>query len=296
MYLVNEHFGSKEYHAWRLAKSGDASVSEKIHFAENIVNYTFLLNRNKLMKAVVEDEQSVYNTLVEKEEKVRKFVETKHGLTEVLEAGEKLTVEREEILSKIARKDKEYEKYSNRRQEVDNAKGEYHKNALDEIKKFFDGVSISELKRIARETPSSLDDNLVDKIAEADSQMKELRTQAETTKEQRDNVSEKIRGLQSVLGNYRSNDYESDRSYFNGSFDLNLLLLGYLAGTHSSDHVWNEISSNQNFKPKPQPVYSTPSYGGHRSGSPSIGRIGGGGFSSRSSFGGGGGFSTRSRF
>ena len=307
MYLVDREFNGSKYSAGRLIKIWDSLVAKKINFSENLENYTFLLTMPERMKEVFDGKKSDYDVLLEKAEKVRKHVEDKHGLTEVLEAGEKLVGEREKLVAKISQKDKEYQNYSQRREEVDNTKGEYHKSALDEIKKFLEGDDISNLKKLARETPSSLDDCLVNKIEDAENKIAQLKTQVVNTKQKRDALSKKINGMQNILSKYRSNDYESGRSYFDSGLNFEMLLAGYLLGKHSSDHVWNEISNSQHFKPKPQPTYS-PSYSGsggfsssssssshHSSSSSSFGGFGGGGFSSRSSFGGGG-FSTRGGF
>ncbi|PIN80658.1 hypothetical protein COV11_03630 [Candidatus Woesearchaeota archaeon CG10_big_fil_rev_8_21_14_0_10_30_7] len=102
----------------------------------------------------------------------------------------------------------------------------------------------------------------------------------EELRTQRDAINDKLEGLQSILGQYRSNDYESNRSYFTNSLDLDNLLIGYLLGRSSQNEVWRTISSEQRFKPKPQPVY-TPSYSGSFS---SGGGFGGGGFSSGGGF------------
>ena len=113
------------------------------------------------------------------------------------------------------------------------------------------------------------------------------KTEARKTKLVRDELDDKLDGLKRLVRDYESNDYESSRSYFPSSFDIDELLIGYMMGRNSRRSVWSEIDRKQDFEP--EPTYSTWdnddddwSFGGGSFSSG--GGIGGGSFSSGSGF------------
>lgn len=305
MYLANRQFGTAIYdkNHGRLVRNWDRAVARIVNWQENKKNYDFLLMMPELMQAELERRQEAYKAVASKVDVMTKEVQESHGLPKLMKEGEKLGSDREKLLDQIKQKEERYQRCSQERVELDTTKGEYHDKALQKIKDFLEGKTIADLKRMAKETPDTRDDNLVIRIEQIDGELGDLTVKSRATRESRDEVGEKLKGLNGVLSNYRSNDYEGSRSYFEGGFDLDSLLAGYLLGKVTSGSLWSQVESSQRFKPKPQPTYSSSSYGGgfggghSSSSSRSSSSLGGGGFSRGGGFGGGGGgFSRGSGF
>ncbi|MBI5066092.1 hypothetical protein HZA97_07690 [Candidatus Woesearchaeota archaeon] len=313
MYLVNRQFGKPAplYNHGRLVRNWDRAVARLVNFEENKKNYDFLMMMPELMDAELERRQSAYKEVASKVEAMVKEVQESYGLPKVMKEGASLGDEREKILQRIKQKEEAYQRCTQDRKELDTTKGEYYEKAVKRIKDFLKGDSIADLKRMAKETPDSRDDALVNRMEQIDTEVRNFKDNAKETIAARDAVSNKLDGLNSILNNYRSKDYEGSRSYFESGFDMDSLIAGYLLGRITNTSVWSQIEANQRFKPKPRPSYSydsdSSSFGGFSSGfggssshhssssSSSFGGFGGGSHSSGGGFGGGS-FSSGSGF
>jgi len=111
-------------------------------------------------------------------------------------------------------------------------------------------------------------------------------------KAKRARLDARLAGLEDIRDRFEADDWNGHRSRFDDGLDINALLLGYIAGTHSSGHVHRVLGRNHSFLP----VGDSFGPGGFGGGFSSGGGFGGGGFSTGGGFGGGGGFSTGGGF
>ena len=96
--------------------------------------------------------------------------------------------------------------------------------------------------------------------------------------------------LEDLRDRFEREDWNGRRSQFDDSLNMNALLLGFMAGRHSSARLYRTLRRHQQFRP-----LGDSGFGG--SGFRSGGSFGGGGFSTGGGFGGGGGgFSTGGGF
>ena len=129
-------------------------------------------------------------------------------------------------------------------------------------------------------------------LGEIDARLAELRRELAGHMEERTRLAERLAGLERLRDEFEANDWNGRRSRFDDGLDINALLLGYLAGSHSHGHVHRVLGRNQHFAPV------SDSFGGSGFGRGGFGGGGfsSGGFSSGGGFGGGGGFSTGGGF
>lgn len=112
-----------------------------------------------------------------------------------------------------------------------------------------------------------------------------LRTRLSEAKEERSRLASRLAEMEDLRDRFEADDWNGRRSRFDDGLDVNALLLGFMAGRHSSGHVHRMLHRNQHFLPVGDSGFS------------SGGSFGGGGFSSGGGFGGGGGgFSTGGGF
>lgn len=296
MYLVKRKFRTKNYDKRGLIARLDSWVAGLINFASQKANYDFLKAMPELMAQEVSRRQGELDKVVEELEKIEKNVSDKYGLTKIIEQGEALASERNEIIQETDKKDLEYQKYAQERKTLDSTKDPYHIEAVQELKKYLKGESVQQLKQRARGTPRTEDDRLVGRLEEIDLEIRELKDKTKNIKLDRNKEEKKLEGLREIESTYRKRDYDSRRSYFDSSFDINSLLIGYLAGKYSHDCFMDEMKTSHHFKPL-ETYHSSSSYSSsyHSSESSGIsfgggggGGFGGGGFSGGGGFGGGG--------
>ncbi|MDE2872667.1 MAG: hypothetical protein OXQ94_13385 [Gemmatimonadota bacterium] len=157
-------------------------------------------------------------------------------------------------------------------------RGSYYERAIDGIEAHLEGHSLRELVAMARGTDDPRDDVLVAELGELDGRLSDLRARIAERRDERSELSSRLADMEDLRDRFEADDWNGRRSRFDDGLDVNALLLGFLAGRHTSGHVHGVLSRNQSFLP----------VGGSG--------FGGGGFSSGGGFGGGGGFSTGGGF
>ena len=214
----------------------------------------------------------------------------RNGMTPVLERGERLYAEREEARKALREAEARLRALTDELAALHNERGSYYEKAIDGIETYLEGHSLDELVAMARETGDQRDDVLVAELGELDVRLTELRARLAERNEERTRLSSRLAELEDLRNRFEKEDWNGHRSRFDDGLDMNALLLGFLAGRHSSRRLHRVLRRNQSFTPVGGSGFGG---GGFSSGG---GFGGGGGFSSGGGFGGGGGFSTGGGF
>jgi chromosome segregation ATPase len=282
LYLIERSYGTNSYIGNTLTKKLDAFVAKITKFDEAKKNYDFLKSMPKLMKEEVDKRQKEMDDLVNVLKEIEDKVGGKYGLQKIIREGVDLSTERKKIGEKIGKVDQEYNNYVQERKDLDNTKGEYHQEAIRKLKEYLKGDDIADLKQKAKATPGTEDDKAVSRIEEIDTGIRELKDKSKDLIRERDDVGKKLENLKGLHKKYTSNNYDSGSSYFKSGFDINHLLIAYMAGKMSHDDAWNEMKSHHEVEEHHSSYSSSSDYHSSSSG------FGGGGFSGGGGFGGGG--------
>jgi hypothetical protein len=286
LYLIEKNYGADLYIGNTITKKLDAFVARIIKFDEAKKNYDFLKSMPKLMKEEVDNRQAELDNLVKSLQGMESETGKKYGLQKIIKEGVDFSKERKRISLEIEKLDDEYKNYMAERKELDNTKGEYHQEAIRKLKEYLKGNDIADLKQKARATPGTEDDRAVSRIEEVDKEIRELKDKSKEIRKERDDVGGKLENLKDLQKKYTNNNYDSDNSYFKSGFDINNLLIAYMAGKMSHDDAWNEMKSHHEVEEHHSSYSSSSDY--HSSYSSHDSGFGGGGFSSGGGFGGGG--------
>ena len=208
---------------------------------------------------------------------------SRNGLMPVLERGERLYAEREEGRQALREAETALRALTDELAALHDERGSYYERAIDGIEAYLEGHSLHELVAMARDTDDPRDDVLVADLGEMDAELADIRARLAERREERSELSSRLADLEDLRHRFERDDWNGGRSRFDDGLDLNSLLLGFLAGRHSSGHVHRVLDRNQSFLP-----VGGSGFGG--------GGFGGGGFSTGGGFGGGGGFSTGGGF
>ena len=206
----------------------------------------------------------------------------RNGMTPVIERGERLYEEREEARKALRDAEAALRALTEELAALHDERGSYYEKAIDGIEVFLEGRSLGELVAMARETGDPRDDVLVARLGETDTQLADLRAQLADRKEERSSLASRLGELEDLRDRFEAEDWNGRRSQFDDSLNMNALLLGFMAGRHSSRRLYRTLRRHQHFRPIGDSGFGGGGFG-------SRGGFGGGGFRSGGGFGGGGG-------
>lgn len=150
---------------------------------------------------------------------------------------------------------------------------------------------VHELQREAAMTPSDVDDELVDALADLLDEQEHLADYLDDHRDLHAKRARRVDALAAIRRRYKSKRYDAPHSRIRDRREIEEMLAGFLAGLVTSDGLWRAIRHAQRFKQSQVTRGGLPRGvkirfpGGGRSGG---GGFGGGGFSGGGGFGGGG--------
>ena len=284
-YLARRGHGTAAATGNVLTRRLDGWVAEVTQYEEARARYDFLNALPGHAAAVLEEDRAALATALRPLARLEEEVMDRNGLTPVLARGEQLYAEREAARKTVREAEAALRELTDELAALHDERGSYYESAIDGLEAFLEGRTLGELVAMARATRDPRDDALVGQLLEIDGRLTRLRGDLETRRKERTRLAERLAGLEEIRDRFEADDWNGRRSRFDDGLDINVLLLGFIAGHHSSRHVHRMLGRNQHFLP----VHSS-SGGGFGAGG-----FGGGGFSTGGGFGGGG-FSTGGGF
>ena len=284
-YLARRGYGTPVATGNALTRRLDDWVAEVTLYEDARAKYDFLNALPGHAAAVLEEDRAALATALPPLARLEGKVMDRNGLTPVLARGEQLYAEREAARREVREAEVTLRELTDELAALHDERGSYYESAIDGLEAYLEGRTLDELVAMARATRDPRDDALVAQLLEIDSRLAELRAELATRRKERSRLAERLAGLEEIRDRFEADDWNGRRSRFDDGLDMNALLLGFIAGRHSSRHVHRMLGRNQHFLP----VHGS-SPGGFGGGG-----FGGGGFSSGGGFGGGG-FSTGGGF
>ncbi len=215
-------------------------------------------------------------------ERLEAQVIERNGMTPVLEQGERLYAEREKARKALREAEAALRALTEELAALHDERGSYYEKAIDGIEDYLEGRSLDELVAMARETGDPRDDVLVAELREVAAHLADLRARLAECREERSRLASRLNELEELRDRFEREDWNGRRSRFDRSLDMDALLLGFLAGRHSSRRVYRTLRRHQHFRPVGDSGFGGGGFG-------SRGGFGGGGFRAGGGFGGGGG-------
>ena len=248
MYLVNRNFGTSEQKGNNLIKKLDSFVAKVVNFNDNKKNYDFLKAMPEKIQEEIAREQEKANNLKEQGQKLEKEVSEKYNIKAIVAESNLVEKTRNDLRAAIENADNTASKYKTEIAKLDDKKGEYHSEAIKKLKDYLASESLSNLKEIARKTPTKEDDALVDRLEEITNQLETEKDRVNELKKSQDEIQEKSEKLRDLEREFTENKYDSRRSVFRDDFDAGSLLTGFLLGKVTSDMLSSQIHDNQDFE------------------------------------------------
>ncbi|MCB9359284.1 hypothetical protein H6503_05095 [Candidatus Woesearchaeota archaeon] len=292
----------------------DKTSRQFVHYNDLKKAHLYLTTLPVEMKKDLEKREAELVKLEAEVDKIEADTSRELGIDDVHAEIASSSKKKEELLNGLQRKEHCLHDYQDELQELSGKRGRYYRQALSLLAETLGRESIERLKREARKTPGSEDDNLVATLENLDQQIIDVQGSLDKASEKAKKLSTVSRQLSDLVNMYDRADYEISRSYFPDAFSSQLgrtveaYILCATADDNehveqvTKDQIWRLIKSKQNFKPVEtytsyNPTFpsssrrsSSPTFPSYtstrrRSSSPSWGgggggiRIGGGGFS-----------------
>jgi hypothetical protein len=295
-YLRGRGYGTSGAGGSALTRRLDAWVADIVGFERAQANYDFLMELPDHALAARDAARVELDGILEPLTALEKDTFDRLGLTPVLDRGDDLYAEREAMIGRLAEAERGCDQLTDERVSLEDTRGGYYEEAIDELEEHLQGESPETLLARARETGDPRDDAIVEEIVATEAALDEARTALAELSESRAALTRRHKELKKLSWEFEASDWNARRSRFRSDLDMDALLLGFLAGRHSAGHVRGELLSSQSFRAiGAGSSSSSSSSGSFFSGG---GFSGGGGFSTGGGFGGGGGggFSTGGGF
>ena len=291
-YLNDRKYGTEHYLASGLVRKMDNLVAKVVNYERLKKNSEEMGTAHYEMQKVVEQRQTDLDLLVQQIASIEEETSLEMGLIGATEEYRAKVLAKDNKNSEVEQNNQAFVRYTAEDKQLEDTQGRYYGEAIQEILKLLKNESMHKLKERARDTQSPRDDKIVDRIEEIDGMTEGIENRIKDLRKDQYKLDEQISGLESIKRKITYNSFDSSRSYFD-HFNMDALLVGYLAGRESSSSVWRTIDRNHHERPRPS-YQSSSSYSSPSSFSSGSG-FGGGGFSSGGGFGGGG-FSSGSGF
>ena len=284
-YLSRRGYGTRAAAGNPLTRPLDRWVAELSGYESERAKYDLLNALPGHAESALEEDRKALAVATPPLERLEAEVIARHGMTPVLERGERLYAERGEARNALRDAEAALRSLTDELAALRDERGSYYEQAIDGIESHLEGHSLDELVAMARGTADHRDDTLVAELGELDSQLADLRARLAERREERTRLASRLRELEDLRDRFEAEDWDGRRSEFDGSLDMNALLMGFLAGRHSSRRLYRTLRRHQHFRP-----ISDSGFGSRRG-------FGGGGFRTGGGFGrGGGGFRTGGGF
>lgn len=284
-YLNGRGFGTPEAKGNVLTRRLDAWVADVTGYVEAHQDYEVLQELPAYAEKQRNEERAALEQVSAELHERTAPVAERHGLTAVMQEGDEVYARREEVIEALRAAEKRHQSMEEELAAMDDTHGQYHERALEEIQDFLQSRTIEDLVAEAKRTEDARDDAIVADLSDVESALSSARKDLLQLRGMRTTQLKQLKDLRNLRHDFELHDWNGGRSRFSGGFDMDGLLLGYLAGRSSVSQIRNHVSNSQHFQ--------APSSGSWGSG----GFGGGGGFSSGGGFGGGGGgFSTGGGF
>ena len=246
-YLFRRGFGTPEYRAKGIVRWLDRWVARLVNFNKNRQSYNFLRATPELMSAEVERRREQFTTLMEAIEAIEDSIADEIGLTTVLRHGNEMGDRREATLTTIGKLESDRTKIENELASLEEQENEYYVAGVNRLKEFLGSMEESVLAIRTRATPQQKDDAIFREIQSCNQQLRDARQQSHEDRQMLDLWHQKISGLDDVVRQFRSAEFDSRRSYFSRRLNVDEEIDRYLQGQNSSQGLWSALRQAQQF-------------------------------------------------
>lgn len=248
-YLYDRKFGGPDYSAGGTTRLLDRWVARLIGYETARRSYEFLTNTPPRMREEVERRRVDVDAIVDQAEDFEQEAAETIGLTAVLRQGQEVGVVRDRQVEQVNDLQQRVAGVVHQLTLLDSEQGQFYAEALQRFQSFLMKADMVRLERNARATPDPIDDELVSRIRwlgdEIDRLAKNVPDLVTRTKE----LDARQEGLDFVVRRFQQSNFDSQRSYFRSTSEIESTLAQLETGAVTRDALWSTIRSHQAFDP-----------------------------------------------
>lgn len=247
-YLHDRGFGTDAYAHRGFTRRMDRSLAKFIGYAKAKSGYEFLKRTPDQMRTIIADDREALGTVMLELEKRRDNIAAEIGLTACAQECDEAETDRHERLEVFETQRQRIESDRRELAELDNTRGTYYREAIEQFRKVLEKAGTHNLKERARITSEITDDQIVARILGVERDIDELNVSAQSRHDEMMDDHQFLAGLGRVLQRFRAAKFDSARSNFVQSFSVSDEL-AQAKEVNDPNYLWQRIRKSQRWGP-----------------------------------------------
>jgi hypothetical protein len=248
-YLYDRGFGTPDYRHTGLISRLDQWLARLIRFSNARVGYEFLKRTPPLVQSEVLRRRDAFEQLMGQVEALQKERADAMGLTAVLDEGNALGAERDRAVAALDVARKSIAEVDGQLADLASAQSRFYQQAIERFRGFLEKTGSVALEARAKLTPEPKDDELVASVRASEAELSRIEVDQATLGSRRQTAERWSEDLQKIVQRFRSENYDSSRSYFTERLDLAESLNALKRGDFGFEQFWQELAQSQRFRP-----------------------------------------------
>jgi len=250
MYLWRRGFGTADYASGGFVRRMDRRLARFLDYERKVVGYRFLKTTPELVADEVERRGEEAAALTERVESMETAVENDLGVPAVLAHGAELGEQREQRLQALDELQRRIAGLHDSLHEEVGGRGDYHRQALEQLTGFFGRAEALTLERLARSTPDPADDVLVEELRGHAQELMRRSAEVPGIEEHAHRLERRADDYDVLMRRFQRAEFDSGRSRFDDD-DAERALARFAAGEGDVDDTWDALCHAQHFEPPP---------------------------------------------
>jgi chromosome segregation ATPase len=248
-YLHRRGYGTIEYRASNLITRLDRWVAELIDYVPARRSYEFLTLTPRLMSEELARRRTDFDRLAAEVEAENSRAAKEVGLTKILEEGQALGAERDQIVARQSELVAQIQATEKELGQLASAQNEFYDRGVNRMQDFLRRAETEMLEQRARQTPDPGDDPLVARAADLSRSIDEFGAQLKKSLADQQEIASKASALRSILDQFQQANYDAERSVFSDGFAADALVSSFVRDEIDGAKLWREIVAHQHFRP-----------------------------------------------
>ncbi len=247
-YLRKREFGTPAYKHRGFTRRMDRWVAKMVDYNKTKQGYDFLRKTPEQMRKIVADDREALSIVMHELERQRDVVADQLGLSAKIEATNQLESQRTNQLANLNDLQRQIDLVQSQLTDADDCRGTYYREAIALFRDMLTQIDSRDLARCAKSTLDLSDDQIVSQLMGVEAKIGELSDAANAGQKRIAQTQRFLEDLGRVIQQFRAAEFDSSRSQFVGTLDLQgTLFRAYEAG--DADVVWQELRAAQRWGP-----------------------------------------------
>ena len=247
MYLYERGLATPKYEHRGLTRRMDRWVSKLIDYPKAKSSYEYLINTPKQVRKLVAEDQQALDVVMGELERQRDEVADEIGLTAAVNTVEQADDACAAAIATLTELETSLAAKRSELRAASDPAGQFHLEAIGHIRDVLAHRNRDDLAYDASRTPDPRDDQIVARLEAIDDQIRSAKTDSIARQQRIDWLDRFLGELAQFQHRFRAADFDSSRSQFDASLNLQHELAMAREGRDTIDSVWQRMRRRQRF-------------------------------------------------